>query len=289
MGRDVRELDWEAGSKGQPDRHVQKARDDSAVDDAAGVEMVVSKGQANLDLAVAEGNQFRSEPVVEGAPGEPFPDGCLELVVDHRVEDRGAGEAPCFSIQSRGTFERDRPRTQVEVPPRRYHRRTVTKPEVEVIRSPRRRKTVEARRVNGVLEVRVPASMSEQEVRKWVRTMSDRVVKAEEVSKLNRNSDLLARTERLHQKYFDGRPKYKSIKYVNNQKGRFGSCTPEDGTIRISHVLAEYPDWVRDYVIVHELAHLRIPDHSKYFWRLVDRYPHAERAKGFLIAKGLEE
>lgn len=167
--------------------------------------------------------------------------------------------------------------------------RSSPKPEVEVIRSPRRRKTVEARRVNGVLEVRVPASMSESEVRKWVRTMKDRVQKAEELSKLNRSSDLESRARRLHEKYFDGRPKLKSIKYVTNQRGRFGSCTPEDATIRISHVLADYPAWVRDYVIVHELAHLRVPDHSSYFWRLVDRYPHAERAKGFLIAKGLEE
>jgi predicted metal-dependent hydrolase len=46
---------------------------------------------------------------------------------------------------------------------------------------------------------------------------------------------------------------------------------------------------VRDYVIVHELAHLLIADHSAEFWSLVDRYPLTERARGFLIAKGMEE
>ncbi len=62
-----------------------------------------------------------------------------------------------------------------------------------------------------------------------------------------------------------------------------------DGDIRLSLALADYPTWVRDYVIVHELAHLTVPDHSPSFWRLVNRYPMTERARGFLIAKGEEE
>ena len=43
--------------------------------------------------------------------------------------------------------------------------------------------------------------------------------------------------------------------------------------------------WVLDYVIVHELAHLREAGHGPRFQALVDRYPRAERARGFLIAK----
>jgi predicted metal-dependent hydrolase len=41
---------------------------------------------------------------------------------------------------------------------------------------------------------------------------------------------------------------------------------------------------VLDYVLVHELAHLVVPDHSPAFHEIVDRYPRAERARGFLIA-----
>jgi predicted metal-dependent hydrolase len=40
---------------------------------------------------------------------------------------------------------------------------------------------------------------------------------------------------------------------------------------------------------MHELAHLLIPEHSARFWRLVDRYPLAERARGYLMASGFQE
>jgi len=46
---------------------------------------------------------------------------------------------------------------------------------------------------------------------------------------------------------------------------------------------------VRDYVIIHELAHLVRPDHSPAFWKLVQRYKLTERARGYLMALGLEQ
>ena len=54
-------------------------------------------------------------------------------------------------------------------------------------------------------------------------------------------------------------------------------------TIRLSERIQGMPAWVVDYVIVHELAHLLEPGHDEAFWGWVDHYPHAERAKGYLL------
>ena len=70
---------------------------------------------------------------------------------------------------------------------------------------------------------------------------------------------------------------------------RWGSCTPSTGAIRLSSALSRFPDWVIDYVIVHELAHLEEPGHTPAFWRLVgalparracSRLPHGEERGG---------
>ncbi|MEY2996374.1 MAG: hypothetical protein RLZZ39_1199, partial [Actinomycetota bacterium] len=65
----------------------------------------------------------------------------------------------------------------------------------------------------------------------------------------------------------------------------WGLCTPLTGEVKISSRLVGAPNWVLDYVIVHELAHLVVDDHGPDFWHVVNRYPRAERAIGYLIAK----
>jgi hypothetical protein len=98
--------------------------------------------------------------------------------------------------------------------------------------------------------------------------------------------DLPARAGALADRY--GLPRPQAIRWVDNQEWRWGSCTPSDRTIRISSRLVGEPGWVLDYVIVHELAHLSVPRHDRRFWALVRRYPRAERAHGFLMARGLD-
>jgi hypothetical protein len=153
---------------------------------------------------------------------------------------------------------------------------------VEVVRSARRRKTVQARQVNGVLRVSIPATMTKVEEERWVSEMVRRMERKRATDEL----DLTLRARDLAGRYDLPRPD--SIRWVTNQEWRWGSCTPSEGAIRISDRLVGEPGWVLDYVIVHELAHLRIRDHGARFWALVARYPKAERARGFLIARGMD-
>jgi len=159
---------------------------------------------------------------------------------------------------------------------------------VEVHRSSRRKKTISAEIVGDVLVVSVPERISRAEEQEWVARMTGRMSERRRKERLNAEGDLAQRAVELADRFLDG-VRASDIAWVETQRSRWGSCSPDDGTIRLSLALAAYPSWVRDYVIVHELAHLVVPDHSDRFWALVERYPLTERARGFLIAKGMEE
>jgi predicted metal-dependent hydrolase len=124
---------------------------------------------------------------------------------------------------------------------------------IEVVRSPRRRKTITAEHRGSRVVVRLPAGMTRAEERRWVHRMVTRLTERERLERLNARRTLEGTAERLNREYFDGRVRWRSIRFVSNQRDRFGSCTPEDGAIRISDRVAEYPAWVREYVLMHEL------------------------------------
>lgn len=138
-----------------------------------------------------------------------------------------------------------------------------------------------AYREDGVTVVLIPARMSRSDERRWVETMVKRL---EAQDRRRRPSDdlLLARGAELSSRYLDGRAQPSSVRWVTNQSTRWGSCTPADGTVRLSHRLQGMPPWVVDYVLLHELSHLLVVDHSPEFWTLVNRYPRSERARGYL-------
>ncbi|WP_232835680.1 M48 metallopeptidase family protein [Actinocorallia populi] len=96
------------------------------------------------------------------------------------------------------------------------------------------------------------------------------------------DEELMERAMELSRRYLGGRAVPRSVRWVANQRSRWGSCTPEDRTIRISSMLRGMPVWVVDYILVHELAHLLEPGHNAAFWRLVNHYPKTERARGYL-------
>jgi predicted metal-dependent hydrolase len=73
---------------------------------------------------------------------------------------------------------------------------------------------------------------------------------------------------------------------VRNQRTRWGSCG-RDGHISLNWRLVLMPDWVRDYVLIHELMHLRRLDHSPAYWRHVaEAFPGYREARQWLRANG---
>ncbi len=148
---------------------------------------------------------------------------------------------------------------------------------VEIVRSRRRRKTVQATIVDGVIRVQAPASMSARELDEHVQHLVSRL----ERRYRSESVDLVDRARRLSKRF--GLPRATSVVWAE-QRSQWGSCTTTTGEIRVSNRLAAYPPWVLDYVLVHELAHLVHADHSPAFAEVVAQYPLAERARGFLMA-----
>jgi predicted metal-dependent hydrolase len=155
---------------------------------------------------------------------------------------------------------------------------------VEVRRSARRRRTVTAYRELGRTVVLIPAAFSPAEERRWVAQMVAKLQTREERRRraLGGDDELMARALSLSAAHLDGLAEPASVRWVDNQHRRWGSCTPADRSIRLSSRLRSMPEYVVDYVLVHELAHLLEPGHDESFWALVARYPRAERARGFL-------
>jgi len=121
-------------------------------------------------------------------------------------------------------------------------------PPIRIVASRRRRRTVAARLRSGVLELLVPDWMPGAERERWAEEMRRRLERRMERARL------------------------------------WGSCTFTMGAIRIATRAASLPEWVIDYLVVHELAHLEHSDHGPAFHELENRYPLTERARGYLMA-----
>jgi hypothetical protein len=159
---------------------------------------------------------------------------------------------------------------------------------IKITRSDRRTKTVSARLVGDTLEVSAPEELSDTELQPIVDKLARRIERRAKGRELD-DGELQRIAQRLNRSYFDGKLAWESIAWSTRQEKRYGSCTPADRTIRISHRLAPMPAFVLEYVVMHELAHLVEANHSPRFWKLVNRYPRTERARGYLMAIGLEE
>jgi predicted metal-dependent hydrolase len=156
-----------------------------------------------------------------------------------------------------------------------------TGPRVEIRRSRRRRRTVQAYQEGDTVVVLMPAGLSRAAEQRHVADLLGRLTRRER-RRHPSEPDLAKRAEALRARYLPEAPEPVSVRYVSNQLHRWGSCTPDDGSIRLTDRMIGMPGWVLDYVLLHELCHLVVAAHDGRFQALLDRFPHVERAKGFL-------
>lgn len=155
-------------------------------------------------------------------------------------------------------------------------------------RSARRTRTVAAFWENGTAVVAIPARFTAAQESEWVHRMLEKLhrqgTRRAQKSRQQPATDaaLAAHAADLSARYFGGRAIPTSVRWVSNQNSRWGSATPSEGTIRLSDKLRPMPQWVIDYVLLHELAHLLVAGHNAAFWKLLDAYPETARAKAFL-------
>ncbi|MEJ5928425.1 SprT-like domain-containing protein [Corynebacterium sp. H128] len=158
--------------------------------------------------------------------------------------------------------------------------------EVEVIRSPKRKRTISAKLVGDKIVVRVPAGMPPQQEKNEVAQLVAKLQnKLQLAAAAMTDSELETRAHHLNEEILNGQARFTKIRWVTNQNSRWASCTAATGEIRVSHRLQDVPAYVLDAVLVHELVHTFIrTGHSAEFWQWADKARHAERAKGYLEA-----
>jgi len=159
--------------------------------------------------------------------------------------------------------------------------------QVELRRDKRLKKTSRwERQADGSLLLRIPQRLPKFRVGGLLQQVSTQLKQDRKSRPRRTDSQLHARAEFINQKHFSGKIQWTAIRWVSNMHSRLGSCTrggATDGQIRISDKIKDWPDWVIDYVIAHELMHRKYPNHSTEFWdELKDSYPLTERARGFI-------
>ena len=153
--------------------------------------------------------------------------------------------------------------------------------EIRVIRSSRRKRSISAYREQGAIVISVPAKLSNSKVSQVIPEMVEKILSREAREKIS-DIELFDRAHALLRKYlpeFTVTPASVTWRAMNE---RWGSCTTVDRTIRISDRLNGAPEYVVDYLLVHELIHLQVADHGPQFELLLARFEESDKASAYL-------
>ena len=174
--------------------------------------------------------------------------------------------------------------TTVLIEPPRFDR-----PEVEIQSSARRKKTGTAHWSGSRIIVQIPANVRGKDRTIFVDELVERLL-TQRPQVAAGDGMLEERARLLATQYNDGVEPV-SVRWVTNQQARWASCSPGTKEIRVSSRLRQCPEWVIDAVLVHELAHLQIADHSPAFYEIANRHPRQDDSElyleGYALGLGL--
>lgn len=154
--------------------------------------------------------------------------------------------------------------------------------EFELVRSNRRTLAIEIK-AGGKVLVRAPKKLDKKQIIKFVSSKYDWMLKSIERQKKNKKAatftdEQLAKLKQSAKEIIPKRVQYFSkimglyptcVK-ISSAKTRFGSCSAKN-SLNFSFYLMLYPIDAIDYVVVHELAHIKHKNHSKDFYRLIEK------------------
>lgn len=156
---------------------------------------------------------------------------------------------------------------------------------VELAYDRRLRRNVQWTVAGTTIQVSAPATITPDALETLIDEIVENVLAHRARARRLNDADLERRARLINETYFNGELRWHTIRWVSNLNHALATVTDggvSDGDIRISDRIRLWPAWVVDYVIAHELAHRKFPDHSPEFWAYLGRYPLIERARGFI-------
>jgi predicted metal-dependent hydrolase len=167
--------------------------------------------------------------------------------------------------------------------------------EVKIIRSNRRSISLQIEE-DGSLLVRAPRFILKSSIMRFIKEKESWIDKHKNLSEKRKEKkerfdnltkkeikeykeiakDVISKKVKYYADLYDF--KYGDIK-INSAKKRWGSCNVKN-TLNFTWRLMFCPDYVVDYVVIHELCHIKEKNHSRSFWNLVEKYyPDFKKAK----------
>jgi len=149
---------------------------------------------------------------------------------------------------------------------------------IHFVRMRQARRYVMRVRPDGDLRVTIPRGGSKAEARRfaerhveWARKQRSRILAERRPASVDRELRMRAARELPPQLHALAAQHGLDVRRVSirNQRSRWGSCSPA-GHISLNFRLLLMPAHVREYILIHELMHMRQANHSIRFWRLVE-------------------